>query len=239
MSGNVEPRGVNERLAWMKVNPPGLPGMCARTCWLALGGDYGNPPRWYARNANEVYDKIVASGRFWRSDPPKGALVVWKYGKNGHTALSMGDGRIMTTDPNLQPGKCGVEDISYPHRWGANSRDRLWTDEYNGSRFKVGEDKPEKPDDGGDDMTISRKDASLIAARVWRADVVASPHGKDSDNPTWAAGTYMRKFLNQMQKQNELLERVVMLLEALQPEVDVIDDEDYVDLGGGEEDEGA
>lgn len=133
----TNPRGVEERLQWFLSHDPGGVGMCARHCWQALGGSYGNPPRWGARNANEVYDKVVASGRFFRTEPPIGALVLWKYGENGHAALAALPGRIATTDPTDNPGGTGIEPITYPQKWGARSY--IWTDEYNGVRFPVKE----------------------------------------------------------------------------------------------------
>lgn len=138
-----EPRGVEERLAWLLNNPPGRAGLCARACWHALGGDRGNPPRWYAADANAVHDKVKASGRYWTTDPPRGALIVWQYGRHGHTALSLGGGQIVTTDPTGQPGGTGVEPLTYPRKWGA--RDYIWTDTYNRVSFPVGGDDMGKP----------------------------------------------------------------------------------------------
>jgi len=134
------PRGVTERIAWMLANPPNKVGMCARTCWHALGGNRGNPPAWGAASANEVYDKVKASGRYFTGTPRRGALVIWKYGKYGHTAIAYDRAgtRIVTTDPSGRPGKTGVESITYPHKWGASKSNRIWTDEYNGVRFPVG-----------------------------------------------------------------------------------------------------
>lgn len=133
------PRGVEQRIDWFLSHHPGKAGMCARHSWQSLGGDYGNPPRWGAPDANAVYDKIVASKRFFRGDPPKGALVVWRYGRHGHAAISLGGGMIATTDPTNQPGQTGIEPIAYPQKWGARIGYRIWTDEYNGVRFPVGE----------------------------------------------------------------------------------------------------
>lgn len=153
------PRGVEARLKWMKNNPPNKVGMCARTCWQALGGDYGNPPAWGAPHANSVYDKVKASGRWWDTGPiPRGALIIWKYGKYGHTALSLGGGRIRTTDPNGRPGKVGDESLTYPHRWGASASRRIWTDRYNGVTFPIGDE----------DMGLSDEDINKIAEKVAR-----------------------------------------------------------------------
>jgi hypothetical protein len=115
--------------------------MCAQHTWHSLGGDSGDPPAWGCSDANQCVDKVKASGRYWTDGvPPRGAWVGWKYGNNGHAALSNGDGTITTTDPsNGQP--TGVEPLDYPRRWGyTGSNDyTVWTDQYNGIRFEVGE----------------------------------------------------------------------------------------------------
>ena len=67
----------------------------------------------------------------------------WKYGSNGHAALSLGDGRIMTTDPSNGTWTA-PEPLSYPKKWGFNTADgdyTVWTDQYAGVRFDV--DTPE------------------------------------------------------------------------------------------------
>jgi len=124
----------------MLDHPPGEPGMCARESWQALGGDQTppNPPAWGTPNANAVYNEIIESGRYWTSTPiPRGAFIAWKYGNNGHAALSYGDGKIVTTDPTNDPGGTGIEPLAYPERWGATSSKRVWTDTYNGVRFDI------------------------------------------------------------------------------------------------------
>ena len=118
---------------------------CARKdrhTWHSLGGDQGDPGAWGCSDANECVDKVKAAGRYWTPSttsgpPPRGAWVGYKYGSNGHACLSNGDGTITTTDPgNGQP--TGVEDLDYPNKWGASGWD-VWTDQYNGVRFQVGE----------------------------------------------------------------------------------------------------
>jgi len=120
--------------------------MCAQHTWHALGGDKGDPPAWGCSDANACISKIRASGRFWTpashdGPPPRGAAVYWEYGGNGHAALSKGDGKIATTDPsNGKP--TGTEPLDYPKRWGYSTSGgpyTLWTDQYNGVRFDVGE----------------------------------------------------------------------------------------------------
>lgn len=116
-----------------------------RHTWHALGGDKGNPPAWGCSDANAAVDKVKKSGRYWTPSswsgpPPRGAWVGWTYGNNGHAALSKGDGKIATTDPsNGKP--TGTEPLDYPRKWGySGSGDyTVWTDQYNGVRFDVGE----------------------------------------------------------------------------------------------------
>ena len=136
------PRGIQERIDWFLSHKPEDFGLCARHSWMSLGGDQGNPPAWGCANANEVYDKVKKSGRYWTGTPKRGALVVWKYGSNGHAAICYDDAgtKICTTDPSNQGSTptTGVEPISYPSKWGASSSARIWTDQYNGIRFDVG-----------------------------------------------------------------------------------------------------
>jgi len=183
------PRKTEARLDWFLDNDPAGEGMCAQHSWHALGGDYGNPPAWGCANANEVYAKVKASGRWWPTPPPRGALILWKYGANGHAALSMGDGRIATTDPTNDPGGSGVEPIDYPSRWGAGSY--IWTDQYNGVRFDVEED----------DMALDDDDAKII----WKSDILESPNGKDSTNPTWTASSYWKETYLLLREVRDLL----------------------------------
>jgi hypothetical protein len=129
------PFGVEEGLHWFLTHSPGGSGMCARHSWRSLGGINGNPPAWGAADANELYDKIKASGRFFTTEPPRGSLIVWKYGRHGHAARGYGDGDIATTDPHGRAGGTGIERLSYPHKWGASANHRIWTDTYHGVRF--------------------------------------------------------------------------------------------------------
>lgn len=135
-----EPRAIEARIDHMLDNPPGDAGWCAREVWHALGGNQSppSPPAWGCANANAVYDKVKDSGRYWTSTPiPRGAAIYWRYGSNGHAALSAGDGLIVTTDPDGAPGGTGIEDLDYPHKWGASPSARIWTDQYAGVRFDV------------------------------------------------------------------------------------------------------
>lgn len=135
------PRGIEDRIDWFLSHNPSSSGMCAQHTWHSLGGDKGNPPAWGCSDANQCVDKVKASGRYWTPSswsgpPPRGAWVGYKYGSNGHACLSLGDGRIATTDPG-NGAMVGIEDLDYPNKWGASGWD-VWTDQYNGVRFDVG-----------------------------------------------------------------------------------------------------
>lgn len=205
----TKPRGVEARIRWMLDNPPGTAGMCARTCWQALGGDYGMPPAWGAPDANAVYDKVLASGKYSRTFPaPRGALIVWRYGKHGHTALSAGGTQIYTTDPTGRPGGTGVEPIGYPHKWGANTRDRLWTSSYAGVPFPVGTET-----DKDDPVAITKKDAHLIADIVWQRKTFQNPAGTDE---SWAPRGYIKGMWSYLRDAVTLLSRIDARLERIE-----------------------
>lgn len=143
----TDPRNIEERIKWFLTHSPRGSGMCAQHTWHSLGGDYGNPPRWGADNANEVVKLIIESGRYetpqtWAGPPPRGAVVGWRYGQRGHLALSEGNGKIDTTNPPMRPLGTGIENLDYPKKWGYNTAKgpyTVWTDEYNGVRFPVGD----------------------------------------------------------------------------------------------------
>jgi hypothetical protein len=155
-----EPRNTDARIKWFLDHNPSGSGMCAQHSWHSLGGDNGNPPAWGCSDANEVYAKVKSSGRYWTGTPKRGALILWKYGNNGHAAIcynAAGD-KIATTDPSGNPYGSDVESITYPHKWGATTSARIWTDQYNGVRFAV-----DSADDEDDDMPS----AEQIADAVW------------------------------------------------------------------------
>lgn len=167
-------REVEERIDWFLApkNYPSRSGMCAQHTWHALGGSQSNPcpVAWGTPDANAVVNKLRAAGKLYTKDlmsPPRGAEVVWQYGSYGHAALSLGNGKIATTDPsNGKP--TGIEDITYPKRWGAGNGGRPtgWSDYYSGTTYSVGED----------DMPLTDEDIEKIAKAVnrtlgdWKAD---------------------------------------------------------------------
>lgn len=112
-------RSVEERIRYMRLHPPGRPGLCARTVWLSLG-----VPPLGAPSAAAAADKIKAAGHlhyhYSGDGPPRGAVVLWRGGSHGfgHAALSLGGGRILTTDPPGHPGGVGETSITMPRqRW--------------------------------------------------------------------------------------------------------------------------
>lgn len=113
-------RHVEARIRHMRTHPPRRVGMCARTVWLALG-----VPPLGAASASIAARKIKAAGHlkyhYSGKGPPRGVIVLWTGGRHGHghAALSLGDGRILTTDPPGRPGGVGETSITMPRkRWG-------------------------------------------------------------------------------------------------------------------------
>jgi len=167
--------------------------MCAQHSWHALGGNKNPPcpPRWNCANANAIVDKERAAGKLRTNNldaPPRGALVLWKYGANGHAALSLGNGKIATTDPTGKSGGVGIEPITYPKKWGAanGGRPTGWADYYAGVTFAVGEEE---------DMPLSDADIEKIAKAVnrtlgdWKADGELQPA---ADDPPKTGSTRIR-----------------------------------------------
>jgi hypothetical protein len=128
------PRSIDAGIAWHLDHDANGSGMCAQHTWHSLGGDYGNPPPWGCSDANEVFDKVKAAGRYWTT-PHRGDIALWKYGSNGHAARVYDNAgtKIATTNPSSDPNGSGtgVEPIGYPSRWGATTSARIFTDTYN------------------------------------------------------------------------------------------------------------
>lgn len=147
-----EPRGIEERIRWFLDHNASGSGMCAQHSWHSLGGNDGSVPAWGCSDANEVYDKVKKSGRYWTGTPKRGSLVLWKYGNNGHAAICYDDAgtKIATTNPdpdNSSGTATDVEAIGYPSKWGASSSARIYTDQYNGVRFPIGDSADEGDED--------------------------------------------------------------------------------------------
>jgi len=158
-----DPRTIEQGLDWFLSHNPSGSGMCAQHTWHSLGGDRGCPPAWGCANANEVYDKVVASGRYW-TEPHKGDIAVWKYGNKGHAARVYNEAgtEIATTDPgNGKP--VGVEDIDYPAKWGATTSKRIFTDTYNGIKcFASGDSSVDHGDVYLSKLHYGQKDSESV-----------------------------------------------------------------------------
>jgi hypothetical protein len=110
-------RSIEERIAYMKAHPPGRAGQCAATVWHSLG-----VPPLGAASASIAAGKVRHAGKLHTShNPPRGAICLWTGGSHGygHAALSLGGGRLLTTDPPGRSGGVGEVALNMPEvRWG-------------------------------------------------------------------------------------------------------------------------
>jgi surface antigen len=76
-------------------------------CWLFAYDAWklraGHTPHYSGATAQATYSLYVSHKLMLRptSSPPRGSLVFFKYGTIGHVAISLGDGRIETTQGNI------------------------------------------------------------------------------------------------------------------------------------------
>lgn len=107
-------RGIEERLTWYRRNRPSAPGMCAEHVWLALGGPK-DPPRQGLPDATAVA-RAVPAGKMMKGRAPRGSIVYWDRGSNGHghTCFALGDGTELSVDVD-GPRTVGVK----PFPWFA------------------------------------------------------------------------------------------------------------------------
>jgi hypothetical protein len=110
-------RSVEARIEHMRKHPPGRVGRCAETVWKSL-----DVPPLGAASASIAAGKVRHAGKLHTShNPPRGAIVLWTGGSHGygHAALSLGNGRILTTDPPGHAGGVGETSLNMPEvRWG-------------------------------------------------------------------------------------------------------------------------
>ena len=135
------------------------PGMCLKytRTWLEIGS--GAP------------DAITA----WRdaavkhpgASPPAGAPIFYEGGQYGHAALSLGGGKIRTTDAPGS-GTVSTQDLDWPtDHWGYDYLG--WTEDVNGVTIpylKGSSSGGEQPGEE-DDMPLSDDDLTKIAGKVW------------------------------------------------------------------------
>lgn len=142
MPGN---RTVDEAVTYMETlaqRQTRIPtGTCLHVVAVAYGHHSTAPYNGHYYATGVFYGMPAQYKHADRSTPPRGALVFWKTGNPaGHIALSLGGGKIVSTDFNTktqryQAGVVGIADIASLDRWGP----RLgWTLPYFTGRTRVG-----------------------------------------------------------------------------------------------------
>lgn len=100
----------------------GWQGLCERFA----RSSYGLPGKYPSAKAH--WQDAVRTGRAHRgSNPPVGALVYWTGGRYGHAAVSVGGGRVASTDIKRR-GKVDIVPISYINRHWSNMTYEGWAD---------------------------------------------------------------------------------------------------------------
>lgn len=101
-------RGVEERIDWFRQNKPERVGLCLNHTWLATSLPNGG-----CDNATEGAWYVASNGHMNRSSaPPRGSWVWWRNYPNGHVALSLGAGLILSTDVR-GPATVGTVPLHY------------------------------------------------------------------------------------------------------------------------------
>jgi len=137
-------------------------GMCQKyvrgPCW-EVGSLYGS-----AIDAWNGAEHKVPGDR----NPPNGAPCYYSGGQYGHAVISVGGGRIRSTDCQSS-GNVNDCDLSWPEaNWGY--RFLGWTRDINGVYL---------PLEGDDDMPLSNDDVEKVAEAVWQKLLTGQPDGKD------------------------------------------------------------
>lgn len=118
---------------------PGGAGWCKRETRSAYG-----VPSDGSNDATEAWSRTTRR-HSTATVPPRGSVVWWTGGRNGHghVAISLGDGRIRTTDLPSS-GRWGTARLSDPERlWGL--RYMGWSEDIDGVRVFVPPKPPAKP----------------------------------------------------------------------------------------------
>ena len=143
------------------------PGMCLKytRTWLEIPSYYGS--------ASDAWDGALFRHEGDRN-PPAGAPVFYRGGQHGHVALSVGGGKVRTTDRPSSGKVSTVPLADIEHAWGYPYEG--WTEDLNGVSipwlYAPGED--------GEDMAvienISPNACANIASAIWTRYV---PGGKN------------------------------------------------------------
>jgi hypothetical protein len=134
------PRPVESRIATMRRMRPPRRGLCARTVWLACGGNatgldhlpaLGVPSATAAtyriRNAGELVDDRASSA-------PRGSIMLWTGGSRGHGHASLSLGTVGGVHRTLTVDALGLPVADVPTAWIARNWGNLrwagWTTWY-------------------------------------------------------------------------------------------------------------
>jgi len=143
------------------------PGMCQKyvrgPCW-EVPSLYGSAiDAWNGARFKHPGDRT----------PPKGAPCYYRGGSYGHAVLSVGDGRIRSTDCT-STGNVSDAPLSWPEdHWGYDYLG--WTEDINGVTLPIGGQEE-------DDMPLTEDDLGKIAKRVNQVlgDFTASGDPRDN-----------------------------------------------------------
>lgn len=155
-------------------------GMCLNFVWTCIESpvSHGLP------DANAAW--AGAENIHTDRDPPAGAPVYWGGGQHGHIALSLGDGKVRSTD---WPGKEQVGTVSIDQitsAWGIPYRG--WSTDYDGTPI---------PGLNGDDDLPTVKD-------VWNTDGIIPSPNPDDENEFWAPSSYLQNTYKRVPSVNNI-----------------------------------
>lgn len=140
------------------------PGQCLKytRTWLEIGSYYGDATTAWKNAAKKHTDR----------NPPAGAPVFWTGGNKGygHAALSLGNGKIRTTDAPSS-GKVTTQDLSWPaNAWGLKYAG--WTEDVNKVTIPYLAGSTAAGSTEGDDVTAKhfygKRTETLAMNATWR-----------------------------------------------------------------------
>lgn len=156
------------------------PGMCLKytRTWLEIASYYGDAATAWKHAKHKHTDR----------KPPSGAPVLWVGGSHGygHAALSLGGGKIRTTDAT-NTGQTSTQSLDYPERaWGLTYAG--WTEDLNNVTIPYLAGGTPAPSPEGDPMpntthlllAATQTIGTSYEAISWKA--ASDPKGKFSGN---------------------------------------------------------
>jgi hypothetical protein len=161
--------------------------MCMNFVWyqLSYAHTYGIPDA----NAGWSMAKKKHTGSD-KGSPPAGAPVYWGTSHPyGHVALSVGGGKVRSTDWPSK-GKVGTVSISeMTSAWGMTLKG--WAEDLYGDKIEGLLDT----DEGEDDLPTVKE--------VWNTDNIIPSPGSDPDNPYWAPSSYVQHTYDNAKETND------------------------------------